>query len=291
MSSSSPELALCDTPTHFPGIIFLYYYLNNYLRKLNLFFIGLKNYDDESDSTDTLLNFTRYMSPVHQIVAPLALKPRPNYKINIEDDKENQGARQGLLSNVGKTPPRSSPALPLRDSNAMTVTLTITSEAAEDILGVLQGLANLLDLSDIPNYKIIERTVTPMSHKLGLYRSKTKDGKEGAPIDIQTILNGFAKFCRHCDLVILNNLIKKKASEIPFLTVEECADEIFFCSTMCFQTFASLLRPPAESKDKATTIVNHLSEDSPPKRLKMETETASPVFNKTEIVEKMVSVF
>lgn len=253
-------------------------------------FIGLKNYDDDSDSTDTLLNFTRYMSPVHQLVAPLALKPRPNYKINIEDDKENQGSKQGLLSQVGKTPPRSSPALPLRDSNTMTVTLTISSEAAEDIMGVLQGLANLLDLPDIPNYKVTERTVTPMSHKLGLYRSKTKDGKEGAPIDIQTILNGFAKFCRHCDLVILNNLIKKKASEIPFLTVEECcADEIFFCSTMCFQTFASLLRPPAESKDKATTIVNHLSEASPPKRLKVDPETTSPMSNKTDSVEKMVS--
>lgn len=171
----------------------------------------------------------------------------------------------------------------------MTVTLTITSEAAEDIMGVLQGLANLLDLSDIPNYKVTERTVTPMSHKLGLYRSKTKDGKEGAAIDIQTILNGLAKFCRHCDLVILNNLIKKKASDIPFLSVEECADEIFFCSTMCFQTFASLLRPPAESKDKATTIVNHLSEDSTPKHLKIDTETTSPKSKKPETVEEMVS--
>lgn len=252
-------------------------------------FIGLKNYDDDSDSTDTLLNFTRHMSPVHQLVAPLALKPRPNYKINVEDDKENQGTRQSILSQVGKTPPRSSPALPLRDSNTMTVTLTITSEAAEDIMGVLQGLANLLDLSDIPNYKVTERTVTPMSHKLGLYRSKTKDGKEGAAVDIQTILNGLAKFCRHCDLVILNNLIKKKASDIPFLSVEECADEIFFCSTMCFQTFASLLHPPTESKDKATTIVNHLSEDSPPKRLKIDTEATSPKSKKTESVEEMVS--
>lgn len=237
------------------------------------------------------MNFTRYMSPVHQLVAPLALKPRPNYKTNMEDDKENQGTRQSMLTQVGKTPPRNSPALPLRDSNTMTVTLTITSEAAEDIMGVLQGLANLLDLPDIPNYKVTERTVTPMSHKLGLYRSKTKDGKEGAPIDIQTILNGLAKFCRHCDLVILNNLIKKKASEIPFLTVEECADEIFFCSTMCFQTFASLLRPPAESKDKATTIVNHLSESSPPKRLKADPELISSTINKTEVVEKMVNIY
>lgn len=228
------------------------------------------------------------MSPVQQLVAPLAVKPRPAYKTNIEEDKENQGVRQGMLSQVGKTPPRSSSTLPLRDSNTMTVTLTISSEAAEDIMGVLQGLANLLDLSDIPHYKVTERTVTPMSHKLGLYRSKTKDGKEGAPIDIQTILNGLAKFCRHCDLVILNNLIKKKASDIPFLTVEECADEIFFCSTMCFQTFASLLRPPVEAKDKATTNVNHLSEGSPPKRLKIESDESSPISIKTQTVEKMV---
>jgi len=230
------------------------------------------------------------MSPVHQLVAPLALKPRHSYKINIEDDKENQGVRQSMLSQVGKTPPRNSPSLPLRDSNTMTVTLTITSEAAEDIMGVLQGLANLLDLSDIPNYKVTERTVTPMSHKLGLYRAKTKDGKEGAPIDIQTILNGFAKFCRHCDLVILNNLVKKRASDIPFLTVEECADEIFFCSTMCFQTFTSLLRPPTESKEKVMTNVNHLSDSSPPKRLKTDPDITSPIPIKMETLENMVSV-
>jgi len=255
-------------------------------------FLGLKNYDDDSDSTDTLLNFTRYMSPVHQLVAPLAMKPRPNYKINVEDDKENQGARQqSMLSQVGKTPPRSSPALPLRDNNTMTVTLTITSEAAEDIMGVLQGLATLLNLPDISNYKVTERTVTPMTQKLGLYRSKTKDGKEGVPIDIQTILNGLAKFCRHCDLVILNNLIKKKASEIPFLTVEECVDEIFFCSTMCFQSFTSLLRPPANSKEKTMITANRLSEGLSPKCLKVDFETTSPVSNKIETSEKMVITF
>ncbi|XP_050538533.1 histone-lysine N-methyltransferase 2D-like isoform X4 [Daktulosphaira vitifoliae] len=264
MSSSSPELVACETPPHYPG---------------------LKCFDDDSDSTDTLLNFTRNMSPVHQLVAPLALKPRPNYKFSIEDDKENQGGRPSSLTQVGKTPPRTSPVLPLRDSNTMTVTLTITSEAADDIIGVLQGLATLLDLPDITNYKVTERSVTPMSHKLGLYRSKTKDGKEGTPIDIQTILNGFAKFCRHCDLVILNNLVKKKASEIPFLITEECADEIYFCSTLCFQTFASLLCPPSESKDKAITIVNHLSEGSPPKRLKSDCESRAIL--ETEIVEKM----
>lgn len=229
------------------------------------------------------------MSPVHHLIAPLALKPRPNYKFSMEDDKENQGARPSMLTQVGKTPPRTSPALPLRDSNTMTVTLTITSEAADDIIGVLRGLANLLDLPDITNYKVSERSVTPMSHKLGLYRSKTKDGKEGASIDIQTILNGFAKFCRHCDLVILNNLVKKKASEIPFLTSEECTDEIFFCSTLCFQTFASLLHPPAESKNKATTNVSHLSEGSPPKRLKPDED--DNLSNKTEIVVKMVKLF
>lgn len=41
-----------------------------------------------------------------------------------------------------------------------------------------------------------------------------RDGKEGTPVDIQSILNGAAKFCRHCDVVILSNsnMICKKAS-------------------------------------------------------------------------------
>lgn len=77
------------------------------------------------------------------------------------------------LHRLGKSPP-----IPLRDGN-VTVTLTLNSQAADDIMGVLKDLANILNIAPPTGYQIVERTTTPPSQKLGLYRTKGKDGKEG----------------------------------------------------------------------------------------------------------------
>lgn len=68
------------------------------------------------------------------------------------------------------------------DGNNVTVTLTLTSDAAEDILGVLKDLAGILHIPPPTGYQIVERTGTPPSQKLGLYRTRGKDGKEGGTI-------------------------------------------------------------------------------------------------------------
>lgn len=77
---------------------------------------------------------------------------------------------------------------------------------------MLKDLANLLRIPAPTTYNVIERTATPPSIKLGLYRNRGKDGKEGMAVDIQSILNGQAKFCKHCDVVILGGAIRKKVS-------------------------------------------------------------------------------
>lgn len=82
---------------------------------------------------------------------------------------------------------------------------------------VLKDLANLLHIPPPTTYQIVERTTTPPSIKLGLYRNRGKDGKEGAPVDIQSILNGQAKFCKHCDVVILGGAIRKKVQLTFFI--------------------------------------------------------------------------
>lgn len=76
---------------------------------------------------------------------------------------------------LGKSPP-----IPLRESGNVTVTLTLNSQAADDIMGVLKDLANILNITPPAAYQIVERTTTPPSQKLGLYRTKGKDGKEGS---------------------------------------------------------------------------------------------------------------
>lgn len=160
----------------------------------------------------------------------------------------------------------STPQAPLKDNGNVTVTLTLTSSAAEDIMGVLRDLANILHIPAPKTYQIVERAGTPPSHKLGLYRTKGKDGKEGTPIDIQSILNGAAKFCKHCDVVILNNMIIRKVSDLPFLAKDSelmsDGEELYFCSVTCYTQFALMHRSPSISEDKAAAaIIDHLSQD------------------------------
>lgn len=79
-----------------------------------------------------------------------------------------------------------------------------------------------------------------------------------APIDIQSILNGAAKFCKHCDVVILNDLIRKKLSDLPFLAKDfellSEGEELYFCSSACYMQFALMHRSPSIPEDKVCYI-------------------------------------
>jgi len=241
ISSSSPECVIPEFPIRFPG---------------------LKLIEEEDAEKEEDARWLKRASPIVPIISPIPIRPRPGMQIVkelAEVDKENVGVSRDhiqLKTRFGVSPPA-----PLRDAGNVTVTLTLTSAAAEDILGVLRNLANILSIPAPSGYQIVERTSTPPSQKLGLYRTKGKDGKEGAPIDIQSILNGAAKFCRHCDVVILSNLIRKKVSELPFLAKDdlvENGDDLYFCSSTCYMQFALMHRSPSISEDKAAAIVDHL---------------------------------
>lgn len=265
VSSSSPECTLIDSPIQFPGLRLI----------------------EEDDEIDVV---KRRMSPVIPIIAPIPIRLKPNgpyLKDYADIDKENFGSKEhfGLKSKLIKVPSN-----PLKDSGNVTVTLTLTSSAAEDIMGVLRDLANILHIPPPTSYQIVERTSTPPSHKLGLYRTKGKDGKEGAPIDIQSILNGAAKFCRHCDVVILNNLIRKRVSELPFLSKEPEllgeGDELYFCSSACYMQFALMHRSPTMTQDRAAAIVDHLCQDKTVAKKQLN-EKSNDILNKTDNLEKM----
>jgi [histone H3]-lysine4 N-trimethyltransferase MLL3 len=234
VSSSSPECVMTTMPKHFPG---------------------LKLIDENAEDEDEITNFVENrMSPtIPTLVAPIPIRLKSGISLTSDNplsDKENDSRKEfGMKSCFG-------PPTPLKDTNNnnVTVTLTLTSSAAEDIMGVLKSLANILNIPAPTAYQIVERTTTPPSQKLGLYRLRGKDGKEGQPVDIQTILNGTAKFCRHCDVVILNNVIKAKASEFPLLVNTELeSDELFFCSKNCYKQFQ--WRPINMMDDKALNVL------------------------------------
>lgn len=240
-------------------------------------FPGLKFIDDEEEDEDSDSALSGRLSPVIPIIAPVALRIKPLSMYQLKDEDDNQKALKILdMDSLFKTKMIGSPG-GIESSDNVTVTLTLTSGAAEDILGVLKELAGILHIPPPTTYHIIERTTTPPSHKLGLYRSKGRDGKEGTPIDIQSILNGAAKFCRHCDVVILDSIVRAKASEFPLLStnkrknealVHDSDSELYFCSTQCYERFA--WRPTniildgkskVPNKDNKSDIETNLSKD------------------------------
>lgn len=218
VTSSSPECVMPANQRQFPGLKLIK--------------------EDEEDENEITTFVEGRMSPsIPAIIAPIPIRMKSGISLSSDNplsDKENDTKKEfGIKSCFG-------PPTPLKDNNNnnVTVTLTLTSSAAEDIMGVLKSLANILNIPAPTAYQIVERTTTPPSQKLGLYRLRGKDGKEGQPVDIQTILNGTAKFCRHCDVVILSNMIKAKTSEFPLLANSELEpDELFFCGKTCYKQF------------------------------------------------------
>ncbi|XP_072939829.1 uncharacterized protein [Epargyreus clarus] len=210
-------------------------------------FPGLKLIDDEEEEDDEESPLSGRVSPIIPLIAPIPIRVKPLSLYQLKDEEDNQKSLKSIETDSPiKTKMEDSPGSTESNEN-VTVTLTLTSGAAEDILGVLKELAGILHIPPPTSYQIIERTATPPSHKLGLYRSKGKDGKEGTPIDIQSILNGAAKFCRHCDVVILDSVVRAKASEFPLLSANkgnaeeilcDSDSELFFCSTQCYERFA-----------------------------------------------------
>lgn len=85
-------------------------------------------------------------------------------KENIPEEKSEVSLMKTKMSGIGGY------SAPLKDSGNVAVTLTLSSAAAEDICGVLTALADLLKIPIPASYDIVERTATPPSQKLGLYR-------------------------------------------------------------------------------------------------------------------------
>lgn len=255
ISSSSPECVLFEPPCLYPALQLI---------------------KDEVTSDEETLR----ASPIIPIIAPIPVRLKPGQTLKEFKEMDKENTCTGI--NFKKS------TIPVKDGN-VTVTLTLNSDAAQDILSVLKDLANILHIPAPTSYQIIERTTTPPSIKLGLYRNKGKDGKEGVPVDIQSILNGQAKFCRHCDVVILNNMIRKKVMELPFLSqredIADITEDLYFCSSICYMQFSLMHKSPNTGQEKAATIVDHVSHGSF-KKMRLSTDEKENVKAKPKDAKK-----
>lgn len=65
-----------------------------------------------------------------------------------------------------------------KDMGNMSVTLTLNSQAAQDIVGVLKNLANVLNIAPPASYRITDRAPSP--NKINPFGDKFGDIEEGS---------------------------------------------------------------------------------------------------------------
>jgi histone-lysine N-methyltransferase MLL3 len=222
--------------------------------------------DEEQDKKDgPPVILSRPASPDCGIIQPIPIRPKPGQTITLRDlkvlDKENKQkntdndkelrrneVREGLLAlkgSLGVIP------APLKEtSNTSQITLSIAGSGSnKSVLKALNGLSKLLKI-DPPKQWIHESKKSSKA----IYRVKCEDGKEAAPMDLQTILNSSSRVCRQCDMVIEHDMVKRKAAELPFLSKlerEESGEEVYFCDSNCYFHFAI-----SRTGDKGETVSN-----------------------------------
>ncbi|XP_052804919.1 histone-lysine N-methyltransferase 2D-like isoform X3 [Mya arenaria] len=155
-----------------------------------------------------------------------------------------------------------------KDSSAnaeVSVTLTLSAKAAEDIGGVLSAIADLLKIAAPPTYKV-SRSPSPEQQ----FKATLKHKEEA--FRIQTLPKAKQISCQQCEVVFVNAGIHKKKSDIPSLTKEERDvedDEITFCSQSCYTSFVStrqITSRPATMDISSHDSILALSLSTPPIR-------------------------
>ncbi|XP_070175347.1 histone-lysine N-methyltransferase 2C-like isoform X3 [Littorina saxatilis] len=161
----------------------------------------------------------------------------------------------------------------------VSVTLTLSATAAEDIGGVISAIADLLKIAVPPTYEIT-RTPSPEMFKLNLTH------KEDV-INIQALMRTKPTFCGHCHVVLINSGIRKHKSDLPPALVPDDLDpgeeEVTFCSMNCMNQFmqtAPQLEEVDEEEDNednsnstsTSTIIMDSADDQDGKSTKMEVD-------------------
>ncbi|KAK6183545.1 hypothetical protein SNE40_011007 [Patella caerulea] len=227
-------------------------------------------------------------SPFVPLIHPIPIKSEPGIKLEDKSDEVKEEAEQQIdpkvensvaLTQVSpgltkgdemittKLPITSGLVSPFTDPNTdqqVSVTLTLSASAAEDIGGVIAGIADLLQIAIPPTYEV-RRTPSPESYKVQMTH------KEQA-LSIHSLVKAKPKFCRHCDVVVISSGIIKKKADLPVLTKEEQeseGDDVTFCSMNCYMQFSITHQSNQTMETKESgNIVEHKSVESTP--------TASP---------------
>ncbi|XP_059154742.1 histone-lysine N-methyltransferase 2C-like isoform X4 [Physella acuta] len=269
VSSSSPEFGFNEQEPEYPG-----------LRPI------------DPAANDIKLEDTT--SPVVPLVHPLAVKPamssnkdqqlmesviKHEFGLMKQDNSDldmgmagpsagmDQASRDLTVNLPNLTSGLAQPFLDPALDQQVSVTLTLSTGAAQDIGAVISAIADLLKIAVPPTYEIT-RSPSPEMFRMSLTH------KEEA-VNIHTLMSTRPRFCQHCDVFVLCSGIAKYKREFSILVEQDpdCGDEeMIFCSMNCSMQFSAAL----EARQRQNQLRLKELESAPPQSptpIKMEIST------------------
>ncbi|CAF1000074.1 unnamed protein product [Adineta ricciae] len=155
-------------------------------------------------------------------------------------------------------------------SEKVSVTLTLTTEAANNVQSVIAAVADLLKMAYPPPFDVHQTlnsnthnctcSSAPNSNNILSLSSQTplisrapsiyKIGRETST-SIQSLIDSQPKICRNCSQNLTNeNWLKKRFNELPNHLRESTANSdpfIYFCHEQCFNTYVTSTNQPSQS--------------------------------------------
>ncbi len=123
--------------------------------------------------------------------------------------------------------------------------------STKSVFKALRGLAKLLEIEPPRQWLQEDRAA-----KKAVFRVKRDGGRDGPPLDLQSVLNRAAKVCRHCELVIQHDMVRKRSADLPYLTKEEklaASEDLVFCDETCYFAF-SVAKTGGRIPDRVTNL-------------------------------------
>ena len=213
-------------------------------------------------------------------VKPELLKQNKEDSLEAGGDAASDQAERDLTVNLpnltsGLAQPFLDPGL----NQEVSVTLTLSTGAAQDIGAVIATIADLLKIAVPPTYEVT-RSPSPEMFRMSLTH------KEEA-VNIHTLMSTRPRFCQHCDVFVLSSGIAKFKREFTYLLEQEpdCGDEeMIFCSMNCSMQFSAGLEARQRQAQLRLKEEEAMLASSTPPQQTVKTEVNDVSANMDEII-------
>ncbi len=192
------------------------------------------NADSEDKKPNPPKIIERPRSPCHDLVHPIAVKPKPRQMISMRDAKDMEQEHKRFEEDLAQAKKSNSTVQTNGSLSSLTMYLG-GNGATKDALKAINGLTKILKIESHGDW-VAKDSKGQTRETL---KTKKRNGKEGEK-DILGVLLAGVRLCRNCEKALYGSRVKQKTADLPFISKQEREDcrEVYFCDSNCYFQFA-----------------------------------------------------